>query len=75
MPQQLSLDTLVKKRKNQPDCWTGFVFRHYGELYGLRIMGFDKNVHIAGKDYAVVHGRMNVDETEETTIENQKANH
>lgn len=60
MPEQkqLTLDSLIEKRKNLPDSWVGNAYRHYGQFYGLRAVGFDKSVHIPGRDYPVVHGKI-----------------
>lgn len=67
MPQstQLSLDTLIEKRRSLPDGWVGNVFRHYGELYGIKIIGFDPKVCKPGTLYSVVHGKVKEDEVSE----------
>ena len=65
MNEQLSLDSMVEKRKSQPDGWVGNAYRCYGDLYGIRIIGFDKSVHTPGRDYPVVHGKIKESEGEE----------
>lgn len=65
MSEQLSLDSLIEKRRSLPDGWVGNAYRHYGELYGIRIPGFDKSVHNPGRDYPVVHGKVKQGENEE----------
>jgi hypothetical protein len=65
MNNQLSLDTLIEKRKALPDGWQGNAYRCYGSLYGLRVIGFDKSVHTPGRDYSVVHGIIKENEVKE----------
>jgi hypothetical protein len=64
-PKQLSLDTLIAKRKALPDGWKGNAYQHYGDLYGIRIIGYEKGSHTPGKDYSVAHGRIENSEVQE----------